>query len=337
MNKHRDRFRASIHWFTKLILLCVACPLAAADAVQTIDEPVWVPYGDTRVLNNDRELDKLTLSDRNQLTIGDPRVGPWAQQLTRRATQLQPKDLGVWLICVRHYRIDQAKSTLYRAANRLDLRERGPDTQRDRVVLGYALIAGKRDVTQLRKLFDKLFDEPLPESEVAAELMMRHWLAAALVRLGDDAGRAYFFDEYQKHMLLRHTQNKSYHPAILYALDTLYDPQLVEQIASLAEDDRLKDNAKALREIEALTQQMRINGLPLTELRNRVAAIESIAEADDAQPLHALAERGTIADLRMIEDIVQQHEAGERRGGYSKRQFSLALTVMRCRLWRELD
>ncbi|MEM9347424.1 MAG: hypothetical protein AAGB26_12480 [Planctomycetota bacterium] len=305
-----------------------------AAAVEPEAVSVWIPCSDTRVFNR-RDWEKLVLSDGSVLSIGDAKVGRWVEKSVSRAGRLESKDLGVWVKCVGHYRIDKAGSMLTRAAQKLVKLEPAAGDNRDAIFYSLAQIAGKRDVKNLKRLLEAPIVGNNPNPDAAFLIVHREWLAAALLRLGDEAGRKYLYDEYRKHMLLKHTKQQNYHSNIAYILNTVYDPTLVEQIEALIDHEELRDKGEVRNEINRLVSQMKVNGLPLKELRRLVEQTEPLGSEEAIQPVHALAERGGLEDLKLIERICQEYEDGTRRGGYTKKQFELARAVMRCRLWKQ--
>lgn len=298
---------------------------------------VWVPYSDTRVFSTDNDWGTQRLSDGTVLEVGDPKVGQWAERITPKASRMSPKDMEAWIRLVGHYRLTKAKPMLTKAATKLVKQQPHEWGQQRNLFRALAHTAEKRDIKTLRRLLDaRIQGNPSKLILIQVE-QTKQLLAAALVQLGDPVGRDYLVSEYQKNLILYHTKNESYHGEISYILETLYDPQLVEQVAGLADHEDLKDNTKAKQTINKLVAMMKINGLPLDQLREIVKGRIELEDEMRIQALHALAERGMLSDLKLIEGVLEDYVKGTRKGGYSKRQYQLATTAMRCRLWKKID
>ncbi|MEO0475417.1 MAG: hypothetical protein AAF085_05500 [Planctomycetota bacterium] len=321
-----NRSKTSVIWLWLLACLCCLPAVAQNDGEDPAEQRWWVPYSGSMLMGEKSYT--LTLSNGSVLELGDPRVGEWAKKNVKRVSRMGHNDLHAWVVAVGYYRIEEAEPVLMRAAEKLIKRDQKVNDLRHLIFGSLAVIAQERSVKKLKRMLNA----PIKDVGLFGGHSIGHrpMLAAALFRLGDPAGEDYFLKTYRQ-QLLDKQNDKPVQETPGATIEALFDSRLVEQIDALKKDPKLVEPFVP-RNIDSKLAFMRVNGMPLEELREVVR----LGEKDPAKPLAqaacALAERGTVDDIKLLKALNDRADLSTGNA----RQAQRALVVIQCRLWKEL-
>lgn len=314
-------------------------------AVETMSSR-WTPIG----VNVRRTPQKLLFSSGEEVELGDPRLAVWAIHQCDRLEALSKEDFGNWLTICGAYGIAECEEPLRRLAPRLArMRMRADETRgtrtaagmaghRSRIFAVFAQNATDESRRVLRDLidFESRIDEGGGLFDGAANHSARAYCAAGLVMLDDEAGRDHLVREYRAYLIsfVAGRDGDDHGEQSRQVLEKMYDAGLVEQIEALHDDPAVRGN-RARLDIIALLEKMRMNGMPLDELKEIAATpandINETSRRHEA--IRALGLVGTPDDIAFIEELPPHPQPIDDE---YENDRCYAITMIRCRHWRTL-
>ena len=318
--------------FLLIALLCLPGFEAIAQAERPA-EPTWVPYRDRNLPSADEEL---ALPRNVTARIGDPRLGHWAAKQSRSVNNLAKRELMAWLRVCELYRVTEAEAVVMVAVSRLD-----PATDDEfsrQLYATAAVVATAKSKDKLKKMIKALEEVPADIDERQRFRQVAR-LAAALVRLNDDAGRDFLLNYLKKGILTIGDSMEDELRAVTDELEWIGDDKLYKIIEALSKDDAFKEKKwvmeNLLEEIDrnnkSVTTHWKTYDDEDTRGRERDELMVILAERDD-----------TVAGLKKLAQAEPRHyeRASDRTRERERERFNElrdgVVLSMQCRLWREL-
>ncbi|MEM7626837.1 MAG: hypothetical protein AAF333_14680 [Planctomycetota bacterium] len=228
-----------------------------------------------------------------QICHAEPTGVLWVAENADRFDQLTAAEKRLWVEAVRWYRLDVYAPRVAEIARSPESFFAGRELVWARDPL-YRALAALRSPDTIDSIWDGVNNEAL-KNHTRAEL------AAAMVTLGDERGRAYLLEAYRYYLIhLGGPESRSY--PMRQVLERFHDPLLIEQIEDLPNRiDFLRQTQ--INNARTLVRSMRVNGWPLEDLREAAAAPEWSSSYLRYDAVEALGERGTPDDLALLENL----------------------------------
>lgn len=320
--------------FTRLPALLFGAALCFS-AVSEELPTYWVP--DLYESFHDEDHARVDPRVFEEMHYGDPELGKWAIRARSRVNKMSDEELVIWLRVVQQYRIPNVQDQLLNAAERLIEQADAHRGVRPRVFFALATMAEPGSEERLRALLKAEFKAPNEESRLALESHCRAGLAAALVRLDDDAGRDYLVREYKAY-LSRFGKVSRWRQDEYNVMEVMYDPALIKRIAALSADPELQGR-KQQNNIRGLVEVMRFNGSSIDVIRAAAEETDHKHMNRRIQAMRLLSERGTKRDIRLLLNLKGWTNTGNMPPQHvahsilERKKFE-SMIHLACRLWR---